>query len=85
MVVKKKQFYDRFEVAGRLLCTMGKQKSKIWLHYSGPIDNPAPDQSEFVEFIEKPGWGIGHWRSAIRTQADFDKALSILKTLHEHK
>lgn len=85
MVVKNMKFYDRFEVGGRLLCTMGKQKSKIWLHYSGRIDNPAPDQSEFVEYIKRPGWGTGRWRSAIKNQADFAKALSILKRLHEHK
>lgn len=85
MVVKNTKMYDRFEVGGQLLCTMGKQKSKIWLHYSGRIDNPAPDQPEFVERIERPGWGTGRWRSAIRNRAEFDKALSILRRLHGHK
>ena len=82
MADKKMKAYDRFEVDGRLLCTMGKQKSKIWLHYSGCTANPAPDQAGFVEFVEVPGWGLGRWRSAIRTLDDFDRALSILKGLH---
>ena len=85
MTVEKRKFYDRFEVDGQLLCTMGKQKSKIWLHYSRCTDSPAPDQPEFVEFVEMTGWGTGHWRSAIRNQADFDKALSILERLYGHK
>lgn len=82
MVEKRMKMYDRFEVGGRLLCTMGKQKSKIWFHYSGCTANPAPDQADFVEFVEVPGWGLGRWRSAIRNWADFNKALSILKGLY---
>lgn len=82
MVREKRKLYDRFETGGRLLCTMGKQKSKIWLYYSRRTANPAPDQPEFVKFDEAPGWGAGRWRSAIGNQADFDRALSILKGLY---
>lgn len=85
MVEKRMKMYDRFEMGGRLLCTMGKQRSKIWLHYSGCTANPAPDQDDFVGFVEVPGWGIGRWRSAIRSWADFDRALSILKGLYGRK
>lgn len=85
MVEKRMKMYDRFEMGGRLLCTMGKQRSKIWLHYSGCTANPAPDQAGFVEFVEVPGWGLGRWRSAIRSRADFDRALSILKGLYGRK
>lgn len=84
MTEKRMKAYDRFEMGGRLLCTMGKQRSKIWLHYSGCTANPAPDQTDFVEFIEVPGWGLGRWRSAIRSRADFNRALSILKGLYRH-
>ena len=81
MVEKQMKYYGRFEVGDRLLCTMGKQKSKIWLYYSGRIDNPAPDQPEFVGLSERGGWGTGRWRSTIRNRADFDRALTILKGL----
>ena len=54
MVQEKRKLYDRFEMGGRLLCTMGKQKSKIWLYYSKRTANPAPDQPEFVKFDEVP-------------------------------
>lgn len=82
MVQEKRKLYDRFIIGNQLLCTLGRQKSKIWLHYSKSDSNPAPDQPEFVEFNEVPGWGLGHWRSAIRSMADFERALPILKKLH---
>lgn len=82
MVQEKRKLYDRFSVGGQLFCTMGKQKSKIWLYYSRRASNPAPDQSEFVKFHRRPGWGTGHWCSAIRSIADFERALAILKRLH---
>lgn len=82
MAEKKTMHYDKFEVGGQRLCTMGKQRSKIWLYYHGCTVNPAPDQPEFVEVAKKASWGLGRWRSAIRSRADFDRALSILKGLH---
>ena len=82
MVREKRNLYDRFSVDGQLRCTMGKQKSKIWLHYSRLTSNPAPDQPEFVTFVEAPGWGTGRYRSAIRSMVDFERALAILKRLH---
>ena len=82
MVREKRKLYDRFSVGDRLLCTMGKQKSKIWLHYSRLTSNPAPGQPEFVTFDEAPGWGTGRYRSAIRSMVDFERALAILKKLH---
>ena len=85
MAEKRTKLYNRFEVGGRLLCTMGKQRSKIWLHYSRCTVNPAPDQADFVEFVKVPGWGLGHWRSTIRNRVDFDRALSVLKGLYERK
>lgn len=85
MAREKRKLYDRFSVGGRLRCTMGKQKSKIWLYYSGITSNPAPDQLEFVMFDKAPGWGTGRYRSAIRSMADFERALAILKGLDASK
>lgn len=82
MVREKRKLYDRFSIGGQLRCTMGKQKSKIWLYYSRLTSNPAPDQPEFVTFDEAPGWGTGRYRSAIRSMVDFERALAILKRLH---
>ena len=82
MMEKQMKLYDRFSMDGRLFCTMGKQKSKIWLHYSGFVSNPAPDRPAFVSPVEMHGWGTGRWRSAIRSMSDFDLALTILKKLH---
>ena len=85
IVKKKMKLYERFEVDGQLLCTMGRQKSKIWFNYARCTANPAPDQPDFVQYDKAPGWGLGHWRSEIRGLADFDRALSILKDLYGNK
>lgn len=81
MVKEERKFYDRFIRDGHLLCTMGLQKARIWLHYSACSDNPAPNQSGFVMFDRYPGWGLGQWRSDIRSEADFNRALDILKNI----
>lgn len=82
MVENKKQFYDRFSIGDQLVCTMGKQKSKIWLYYSGSVANPALNRPKFVLPGGVSGWGLGRWRSAIRSTQDFDRALGILSKLH---
>ena len=79
MIVEKKKLYDRFSRNGRLICTMGLQKTKIWFHYSMFKDSPAPAQREFVQYMEVPGWGLGKWCSVIRNEADFNRALAILQ------
>ena len=81
MTKEERKFYDRFIRDGQLLCTMGLQKARIWLHYSACSDNPAPNQSGFVMFDKYPGWGLGQWRSDIRSEADFNRALDILKNI----
>ena len=81
MVKEEKKLYDRFVRDGQLLCTMGPQKARIWLNYSACSDNPAPNQSGFVTFDKYPGWGLGQWRSDIRSEADFNRALDILKSI----
>ena len=81
MAKEEKKLYDRFVRDGKLLCTLGLQKARIWLHYSACSDNPAPNQSEFVMFDKYPGWGLGRWRSDIRSEADFNRALDILKKI----
>ena len=78
MIVEKKKLYDRFSRNGQLICTMGRQKTKIWFHYSMFKDSPDPDQREFVQYMEVPGWGLGKWCSVIRNEADFNRALAIL-------
>ena len=81
MAKEEKKLYDRFVRDGKLLCTLGLQKARIWLHYSACSDNPAPNQSGFVTFDKYPGWGLGRWRSDIRSEADFNRALDILKNI----
>ena len=81
MAKEERKLYDRFIRDGQLLCTMGPQKARIWLHYSACSDNPAPNQSRFVTFDKYPGWGLGQWRSDIRNEADFNRALDILKNI----
>ena len=81
MAKEERKLYDRFIRDGQLLCTMGPQKARIWLHYSACSDNPAPNQSRFVMFDKYPGWGLGQWRSDIRSEADFNRALDILKNI----
>ena len=81
MAKEERKLYDRFIRDGQLLCTMGPQKARIWLHYSACSDNPAPNQSRFVTFDKYPGWGLGQWRSDIRSEADFNRALDILKNI----
>ena len=81
MAKEERKLYDRFVRDGQLLCTMGPQKARIWLHYSACSDNPAPNQSGFVTFDKYPGWGLGRWRSEIRSEADFNRALGILKNI----
>ena len=81
MIAKQKKFYDRFSIGDQLVCTMGKQKSKIWLYYSGSVTNPALNQPKFVLPAGVSGWGLGRRRSAIRSTQDFDLALGILKKL----
>ena len=81
MAKEERKLYDRFIRDGQLLCTMGPQKARIWLHYSACSDNPAPNQSRFVTFDKYPGWGLGRWRSEIKSETDFNRALDILKRL----
>ena len=81
MVKEERKWYDRFIRDGRLLCTLGPQKARIWLYYSIFKNNPAPDHGGFVTFDKYPGWGLGHWRSEIKSETDFNRALDILKRL----
>ena len=81
MAKEERKLYDRFVRDGQLLCTMGPQKARIWLHYSACSDNPAPNQSGFVTFDKYPGWGLGRWRSEIKSETDFNRALGILKSI----
>ena len=81
MAKEERKWYDRFIRDGQLLCTMGPQKARIWLYYSIFKNNPAPDHGGFVTFDKYPGWGLGHWRSEIKSETDFNRALDILKRL----
>ena len=81
MAKEERKLYDRFIRDGHLLCTMGPQKARIWLYYSIFKNNPAPDHGGFVTFDKYPGWGLGHWRSEIKSETDFNRALDILKRL----
>ena len=81
MAKEERKLYDRFIRDGQLLCTMGPQKARIWLHYSACSDNPAPNQSGFVTFDKYPSWGLGRWRSEIKSETDFNRALDILKNI----
>lgn len=76
----KKKFYSGFRYPeGRYFCTMALQKSKIWLSYSGRRAASELKLDDFVRDVD--GWGIGKYRSEIRSEVDFEKALAILKRL----
>ena len=77
----KRKLYDRFSRDGQLLCTMAPQKARTWLYYSISKDNPSPSQGKFIVFEKHPGVGLGHWRSEIKSEADFERALDILKRI----
>ena len=79
MAKEERKLYDRFICNGQLLCTMAPQKARTWLYYSISRGNPSPSQGRFVVFEEHPSVGLGHWRSEIKSEADFERALGILK------
>ncbi len=77
----KKKFYNGFRYpGGKYFCTIALQKSKIGLAYSGKRAASKLKPDDFVREVD--GWGVGKFRSEIKNEADFEKALAILKRLH---
>ena len=77
----EKKFYNGFRYPGdKYFCTISPQKSKIWLAYSGKRAASELRPDDFVRNVD--GWGVGKLRSEIKNEADFEKALAILKRLH---
>ena len=81
----KKKFYHGFRYpGGKYFCTIAMHKSKIGLSYSGKRAASELKPDDFVRNVN--GWGIGKLRSEIKNEDDFEKALVILKRLHDgHK
>ena len=78
----KKKFYRGFRYpGGKYFCTIAIHKSKIGLFYSGKRAASELKQDDFVRDVN--GWGIGKLRSEIKNEDDFEKALVILKRLHD--
>ena len=76
----KKKLYTGFRYPGdRYFCTMTMQKTAIWISYSGQRAASELKPDGFVQSAK--GWGVGKYRSKIRSKADFEKALSILRRL----
>lgn len=79
----KKKVYSGFRYpGGQYFCTLVPQKSKIWLTYSGMNAVSELRSDDFVRNVD--GLGIGKLRSEIKKEADFEKALVILKKLHRY-
>ncbi len=77
----KKKFYRGFRYPdGKYFCTIAIHKSKIGLSYSGKRAESELKPDDFVRNVN--GWGIGKFRSEIKNEDDFEKALTILKRLH---
>lgn len=76
----KKKVYSGFRYpGGNYFCTVAVQKSKIWFTYSGKRAASELKPDGFVQDMK--GWGIGKYGSNIMNEADFEKALDILKRL----
>ena len=74
--VHKTKYYAGFRFpGGKYFCSLAVQKSKIWLYYARTTDNIALKHPGFV--LKAPR--ISLWRSAIKNEADFNRALEILK------
>lgn len=78
----KTKVYHGFRYpSGECFCTIAMYKSKILLSYSGKRAASELKPDGFVRNIN--GWGIGKLRSEIKNENDFEKALLILKRLHD--
>ena len=64
--------------SGKYFCILEAYTSKIWLHYAGIHGNIASEPLGFVVHAHRHS----RWRSAIRDETDFSRALGILKGLH---
>ena len=74
-VNEKPKQYDGFRLPGsrEYFCVINVQKQKIWLEYSG---KRAKQELRPSEFVSATNW------SEIKDEADFKRALDILKWLH---
>lgn len=78
----KKKFYRGFRYpGGKYFCTIAMHKSKIGLSYSSKRAASELKPDDFVRNVN--GWGVGKLRSEIKNEDDFEKALVILKRLHD--
>ena len=71
----KHQHYDGYRLPGseEYFCRIEVRKEKIWIEYSGERAGLELKRSDFVSTTN---WSI------IMDEADFEKALAILKWLH---
>ena len=73
-VHKTKYYFGFRRPGGKYFCVLEIHTSKIWLYYSGIHDNIASEPPDFVVNAHR----LSKWRSAIRNEADFNRALAIL-------
>ena len=75
------KYYKGFRHSGgNYFCTVIPQKSKIWLYYSGRRAASELKPDGFV--LASPNKKWGSYRSELKNEDDFEKALVVLKELH---
>lgn len=68
------------------VCTLDVAKSKIKLAYATTIAKKILSSSTFIRNVENIGiYGVGHYQSEIKNEADFEKALSYIKIVYDYK
>ncbi|MCH8914403.1 MAG: hypothetical protein IIA82_00905 [Thaumarchaeota archaeon] len=68
------------------ICTLDVAKSKIKLTYSITTAKKILSQSDFIRDVENIGiFGVGHYQSEIKDEADIEKALPYIKQVYDYK
>ena len=80
--VHKTKYYNGFRLpGGKYFCALAVRTSKIWLYYPRVRDNLALKYPGFVVNPSPKVLDMRKWRSVIRNEDDFNRALKILKSL----
>jgi predicted transport protein len=85
--VKQKKHYNGFysKDDGSSVCTVEVQKHKMILTYSTTNEKFLPSSDFVKDFSKKGHWGIGNFRSEIRSEEDVMKAIPFVEKVYLRK
>ena len=86
--VRQKKVYVGFYLQSNneYICTIDVGKSKIKLIYSVSSRKNVLSESEFIRDVTNIGkFGVGHYQSELKNQADFEKTLPHIQKVYEYK